>query len=637
MNLTTQIFASQEKFSGRAVVMELQDGSQFLYVKDHKLAMALINALDPEQVYALDFETTSLFPGEGEVRLTSICGPGVKLLLDHKFCGQFFQFADRLAAHCGWAVFNSLFEGDWFDSNCEENEVVLYDVGHMRRAKMGGGPLSLKIQAKKDLNIELVKDEQNSRWSDPNLTESQLVYAMFDSVVTFALWEKWIEELSPEQWRGFLVINDAWRGTLEMQQTGLQLDVAYHATLVAHWQKKHDLCERYLRRWTPDNVLPNLRSKKQISDFLKRELSPATVAAWPKTEAREQLDQNSATLRQAAHRLPYPFSRWLASLVRFNYYEKYLSTYGQKLIDVQNRLGYVPTRFNMAQAVTGRYSSSAENLQNIPRKKVVRRSFIARRRNSPNKGIGTDVRLVMADYSSIEVRVLAELAQDKVLLHEAIYGNVHARSAASIFGIEFEHFLAVLDGDDPKHDNIRPLYKDMRSRAKAFTFQLLYGAGASALAVPLRCTDEEAFDAIDAWASVYPKAYHYRTLMYEKMMHSGFLPVCDGRTIFVHKMDRRMPVAANWPIQGAAASVMYRAVLHVNNLFRASRLRAQMAASVHDELLMFSHLDDAEETGKLLIAGMESGWLDIFPGTDYTNLIGEGNKATIGLSWGDKA
>lgn len=124
--------------------------------------------------------------------------------------------------------------------------------------------------------------------------------------------------------------------------------------------------------------------------------------------------------------------------------------------------------------------------------------------------------------------------------------------------------------------------------------------------------------------------------MWEKMNHSGFLPVCDGRTIFVFREDRTMPVAANYPVQGAAASVMYRGVYHTHKKLWQSPYRARMAASVHDELLMFSHVDHCEAVGNLLVEAMVQGWLDIFPGTDINNLVGKGNKATIGMSWADK-
>ena len=149
----------------------------------------------------------------------------------------------------------------------------------------------------------------------------------------------------------------------------------------------------------------------------------------------------------------------------------------------------------MAAAVTGRYSSSNFNLQNIPHSPVVRRSFVT----------SSKTKLVMADYSSIEVRVLAELAKDEILLHEAIYGNVHAKSAAAIFKLDYDYFLAVLKV------RIRNTITFDRSLKTCVLVQRLshsnslYGAGASALAVPLRCTDEEAVAAIEAWASATRK------------------------------------------------------------------------------------------------------------------------------------
>jgi DNA polymerase I-like protein with 3'-5' exonuclease and polymerase domains len=594
-----------------------------------KEAWEALKRLDPEEVYALDFETTSLSPDDGKVRLSTISGHGVNFIIDHFYAGDFEIYARWFAEH-DWAVFNAGFEGDWIDYHSDSIDVELYDVGHMRRAKMGGGPLSLKIQAKKDLKIDMDKDEQASNWSKPILDKSQYDYAMIDGIITFGLWEKWKEELSADQWAGFMVINDAWRGTKEMELTGLVLDVPYHQTLLNWWTLKRDTAERYLRKWAPPSVLANIRSKPQLTKFFQNNiLDEASFEAWPKTGKRGDLNMERDTLRQAAHRLPYPMSRWVGALIIFNKMEKYVGTYGQKLIDAQSRLGRVPTRFNMAQAITCRYSSSNFNLQNIPRNKVVRRSFIASTHDR-------DTRLVMADYSSIEVRVLAELANDAVLREDAIYGDVHSRSASQIFRIEYDHFVEVLGSDDPKHANAKAVFKDLRSRAKAFTFQLLYGAGGPALAVVLRCSDDEAFKAIDAWAEVYPKAFHYRTLMWEKMNHNGFLPVCDGRTIFVFRDDRTMPVAANYPVQGAAASVMYRGVYHCHRKLWHTPYRARMAASVHDELLMFSHVSCSEQVGQLLVDSMVQGWLDIFPNTDINNLVGKGNKATIGMHWGEK-
>lgn len=609
---------------------------KYEYVTSRARAKEIISALPRDEVAALDFETTSLFPEDGLVRLSTICTEDGLWVLDHFSCGNFEEeYAEEFSKR-EWAVFNAGFEGDWIDYFTDTIDVVLYDVGHMRRAKMGGGPLSLKIMAKKDLKIDLVKDEQNSGWGQKVLSKEQLDYAAFDGDVTWQLWDKWSEELTPEQWRGFLVINEAWRGTKEMEQTGLYLDVDYHSEMVAWWELKKATAERYLRRWAPPSVLANIRSKPQLTKFFKENiLDDRAFAAWPKTGKRGDLNLERETLRQFAFRAPSPINRWVAALIIFNKMEKYIGTYGQKLVDAQLRLGKIPTRFNMAQAITGRYSSSSFNLQNIPRLYKVRRSFITLPPRAPHR---RETRMVMADYSSIEVRVLAELANDKQLREDAIYGDVHARSASQIFKVDFDELIDVLRSEGKgRYSNIYPIYKDYRSRAKSFTFQLLYGAGGAALAIVLRCTDEEAFRAIDAWAEVYKKAYHYRTLMFEQMSATGFLPVADGRSIFVFREDRTMPVAANWPIQGAAASAMYRAVYHTHKKLWHSNYRARMAATVHDELLLFSDVDHAEPVARLLEESMIQGWLDIFPNTDTNNLIGKGNKATIGMCWGDKA
>lgn len=598
------------------------------YITDHEEASHIFDYLYDEEVYALDFETTSLDPADGRVRLSTICGEDCLYILDHDLCGSFESWAGEFAKR-KWAVFNSKFEGNWIDYYSNNHSVILYDVGHMRRAKLGGGPLSLKMQAKKDLDIDLVKDEQNSGWGAKILTKTQLDYAAYDGDVTWRLWDKWIEELTPGQFRGFEVINSAWRGTLEMEETGLILDCEYHKKLVKWWTYKHSTAERYLRKWAPESVLKNVRSKPQLTKFFKENiLDEEAFKAWPKTGKRGDLNMERDTLRLFAHRAPYPINRWVAALIIYNKMEKYLGTYGQKLIDKQERLGRITTRFNEAQAVTGRYSSSAENLQNIPNNPVVRRSFI-----TPT-GRVNKIKLVMADYSSIEVRVLAELAGDRKLLYDAIYGDVHSRSASQIFKIDFDEFAEVIASDGAHV--LYQLYKSYRTRAKAFTFQLLYGAGAAALSIALKCTEQEAHAAIEAWASIYPKAYHYRQFIFEKMNHDGFIPIIDGRTIYVFKNDRTMPVAANYPVQGAAASVMYRAVHHTEDALWDSTYRARMAATVHDELLLYADEDHAEPVASLLVGSMVQGWLDIFPDTDTNNLVGKGNKATIGSHWGDK-
>ena len=617
-------------------------------------ALAAFAALDPDEAYALDFETTDLLPEHGSVRITTIVGYNAAFMIDHWFVA--FQDIVQELANRTWWVFNSLFEGNWIDYYAENDHVTLWDVQHLKKAKMGGGPTSLAIMAKQDLGYTMNKTEQKGDWGQKELTSEQWTYAAIDGFVTYDLALHWLEETDDKIWNGFLVINDAWRGTLEMELNALHVDVEYHQKIVKLWQTKHDTAERYLRKWTPPNIIANLRSRKQLSDFLKAQLDDKSIAVWPKTgksgekaPEKQQLSTESNVIRHAAHRTQYPFKRWLAALLIFNYYEKYLGTYGDKLIWHMQVRGHIPTRFNMAQAITGRYSSSAENLQNIPRSAVVRRSFtplplnrgvsyddmvrVIKRYKETGEVLQDIVVLVMADYSSIEVRVLAEVSGDAQLRQDAIYGDVHSRSASQIFNIDYDYFKEVIDSDGKgRYANVYPDFKNKRSRAKAFTFQLLYGAGASALAIVLNCDDDDANAAIMAWASLYPTAYHYRQYMFEVMHNTGFLPVQDGRTIFVWKNDRTMPVAANYPIQGAAASVMYRAIYHTSNWLRSADKPIELCATVHDELLLYSRLSCADYAKQQLERRMIRGWSDIFPNTDTTKLV----DAKIGASWGDK-
>lgn len=569
---------------------------------------------------ALDFETTALDPKDGKIRLTSICNDDVHFIIDHEFLGPFEDFWPYMEGK-KWYVYNGKFETRWCDYTLGHENAIILDVDFMAKSVMGGGQSSLALMCKRDLGISLDKTEQNSDWSNPALTKLQYDYAGFDSHVTWLLKQHWAEKMTDGHWNGFHIFNDAVRATTEAERTGLILDSTYHNKLVRLWERKRDTFERYARKFTPPSVIANLRSDAQLAKFLTAELHSDLLKVWPRTEKTNRMQMEGQYLRTIARRLPYPFSRWMAAIVGMKYYDKYLSTYGDKLITIQNMQGKITSRFNIGQATTGRYSSSASNLQNIPRKPVVRRSF-----HSPKRG--SDL-MCLADYKGIEIRVLAELSNDSQLKHDAIYSDVHAGSAAAIYGMDIEHVLGVLENKNHKEYG---LIKERRSKGKGFTFQLLYGAGAGALSNVLRCTYDEAVEAIGKWASRYPKAYDYRNKMYDEMMQTGYLPVVDGRTIYVWKSERTMPVAANYPIQGAAASVMYRAMYRTRNNFIEHDIDAVIAATVHDELLCYAHKDHAERAMTQQILGMTQGWLDVFPGSNTDNMT----DYKIGTSWADK-
>jgi DNA polymerase I-like protein with 3'-5' exonuclease and polymerase domains len=590
---------------------------QYKLVASHEQAQQVIKEItDSGAVHALDFETTGLRPQESKVRLTCISGPAGNYVIDHLFCKPFTYYANALADACPWAVFNAGFEGRWFDFATDGPDVVLFDVGVMSKAKLGGRPLSLADMVRRDLGkTRDNKHLQVSDWSQKELSLEQYDYGFEDAEDTYNLYTMWSAALTAEQMAGFYVLNDAWRGTAEMEDTGMSIDEEHHSGLIKMWSLRRDVAEKVLRHYTPEDMIANLRSKKQLSDFIKTVMDETSLRAWPKTDKSEQLQTDRKQLRQASFRSPYPFSRWLAALMVFNRADKYLSTYGEVLLNKQRLAGRVYGRFNIAQAITGRYSSSNPNLQNIPRNPMVRRSFIA----------PPDTEMVLADYSGIELRVLAEVSNDKQLKQDVIFGDVHAESAITLFRVDPKDFKARLKAKDPRA-------KEMRSKAKAFSFQLTYGAGNAALAMVLRCSDGEAAEYVEKWAERYPYAYALRHQMFDQMNATGLLPIKSGRTVYVHKNERSMPVASNYPIQGAAADVMYRAVTRMSFKVYELPFKSRMLASIHDELLMLAEVGHGEELREIMVEEMRQAWLDIFPNAETANL----SESAVGQSWAAK-
>lgn len=589
------------------------------YVIERSRAQEILDTID-DKVAALDFETTGLDPANSVVRLSCIYHPDVgAVVIDHFFAGSFKEWAPKMLRPM-WAVYNAKFEVRWFDQHCY-GLVDLIDVDFLRKAKKGGMPSSLARLAKMDLGIEMDKSEQLSDWTQTKLGASQLNYAALDGAITYKLYEKYVTDNNEQQTDAAFIFQDAVRATVECEQTGFGLDVEAHKENIRMWLMKQENALKAVRRKTSRHLIDNLGSDKQVSDFLKTQLGKETLDAWPKTEKALQLSLNRKTIAPIAAKSPYPFSRWLNALILYRYYRKYLSTYGETIINKFYMGDGVHFRLNIAQAATGRYSSSSINIQNIPRNPKVRRAFL------PPHGFDG---LAVADYSGVEVRVLAELSQDKRLLQDSIYGDVHSGSASAIYKVDEQDFLDVY-GDNSHYLN--STYKEYRSRAKGFTFQNVYGAGAAALSIVLKCSVGEAEDALRKWAERYPKAYNYRHIMFDKMSQTGYLPVCDGRTVHVYKSERTLPVASNYGIQGAAASVMYRAMYHVHRLRdeRSNRNLIRLVATVHDELILAYKEGHQELAKEILKEGMELGWLDVFPDTDLHGLV----DAAHGPTWGD--
>jgi DNA polymerase-1 len=367
-----------------------------------------------------------------------------------------------------------------------------------------------------------------------------------------------------------------------MERAGVRVDLAALALQAEH-------VVRELAAWSAQIYALagepfNINSPKQLSEILFDRLQLPTLKRNAKTRTASTAVEVLEELA-LAHELPRLILEWRAL-------QKLKGTYIDALPQlVHPETGRVHTCFNQAVAATGRLSSSDPNLQNIPIRtelgRQIRGAFIA----DPGH------LLISADYSQIELRVLAHLAEDETLIRAFQNGeDIHDRTALKVFGPS--------SGLDPH---------ELRRRAKIVNYALLYGKTAFTLAKDIGVTPQSAQEFIDAYFAGFPRvrAFIERTL--EEGRRSGVVKTMYGRQRLVPELTSRNGqiraaaerAAVNMPIQGTAADIMKKAMIQVFAPLDAIA-QARMILTVHDELLFEVPAAAAEETAALVKAQMQS-------------------------------
>ena len=567
---------------------------------------------------ALDFETTSLAPREGRVRLVSLCNKRVQALVDFDAIGRdSFRKHARLFEGGEWVVFNVGFEGRWFmDGHAYP---TLWDVGNMRRAILGGGSFRLAQLVLWDLDIEMSKEQQASDWSAPDLSQEQLDYAYLDADLTYKLWQHWSEQSDDGRWGGFSILNDMWPAVVEMEDSGMLLDHKAHVSLVDKWYKVKAERTADLRQLVGEDEVSNINSDRQWSDYLSRSLPENFTKAWPKTERTGQLAMTNESLRTMSTKcIGTPLAIFMDTLAEYKTISKYINSFGDSLINASKLSPdkRIRARFNIGYAKTGRFSSSGPNLQQVPRDRELLGEPVSVR-TSFDAGLGR--KLVSLDYSGIELRVLALLSNDAQLLEDVVYGDVHAEVAAKMAGRKIDKTVAA--------------DKALRSKAKGVSFGIIYGSGALGLAGTMKTTEEAAQAYIDFWSTRYPDAFNYRWKMMQEAEKSRFIRTVDGGTIYMGRKPD-LPKCANYPVQRAALSVMARAIVRHKQSLDALRhdgrhRLTRMLATIHDAIITEASSRDCQEVLEVMEDDMLEGYKDLFPGAPLDGLVEGG----IGQNW----
>lgn len=309
----------------------------------------------------------------------------------------------------------------------------------------------------------------------------------------------------------------------------------------------------------------NLGSPKQLGVILYEKLGLPVLS---KT-AKGQASTAEAVLAELAEQ-DYPLPK---VLMQYRSLSKLKSTYTDRLPEQINpRTGRIHTSYHQAVTATGRLSSSDPNLQNIPIRTAegrrIRQAFIA----------PLGYKLVAADYSQIELRIMAHLAQDEGLLHAFRHNlDVHKATAAEVFGVAL--------GD---------VSTDQRRSAKAINFGLIYGMSAFGLAKQIGCDRKQAQAYIERYFARYPGVQAYMERTREQASEQGYVETLFGRRLYLPEIQSKNAAlrkgaertAINAPMQGTAADIIKRAMVMVDRWLSESGVDARVILQVHDELVL---------------------------------------------------
>ena len=371
----------------------------------------------------------------------------------------------------------------------------------------------------------------------------------------------------------------------DIEMAGVRIDSAALAEYAVELNRTMAELEAAIRTEAGEPSL-NINSTRQLGEVL---FAKMRIAEKPKMTKTKQFCTDEEYLQTFAHK-----HRIVDLILEYRGVKKLLSTYVETLPQLVNRTtGRIHTSFNQAVTATGRLSSTNPNLQNIPVRdemgRRIRKAFI------PSDD---DHLLLSADYSQVELRLMAHLSGDESLIAAFEHGeDIHAATAARLFG--------------------KPLAEvtpEERRRAKTANFGIIYGISPFGLSQRLEIPRKEAKEIIDGYFRSYPKVKEYMDRVVEKAREEGFVATIFGRRRYLNDIASHNAVArglaernaVNAPIQGSAADIMKIAMIDVHRRFAAEGIRSRVILQVHDELVVDMLREEQEQVVRIVTESMES-------------------------------
>ena len=420
------------------------------------------------------------------------------------------------------------------------------------------------------VNVERVK-EYAAEDADVTLQLKQALYPMIEQIglqhLYFEIEEPMIAVLA------------------DIEMAGVRIDSEALAVYAVELNRKLAELEAAIRTEAGEPNL-NINSARQLGEVL---FGKMRIAEKPKMTKTKQFCTDEDYLQSFARK-----HRIVDLILEYRGVKKLLSTYVEALPQLVNRsTGRIHTSFNQAVTATGRLSSTNPNLQNIPVRddmgRRIRKAFI------PSDD---DHLLLSADYSQVELRLMAHLSGDESLISAFEHGeDIHAATAAKLFNKTLDEVTS-----------------EERRRAKTANFGIIYGISAFGLSQRLEIPRKEAKEIIDGYFASYPGVKKYMDNVVEKAKEEGFVSTIFGRRRYLNDIASHNAIArglaernaVNAPIQGSAADIMKIAMINVHRRFAAEGIRSRVILQVHDELVVDMLRSEQERVTAIVTECMES-------------------------------
>jgi DNA polymerase I len=573
------------------------ENPQFEYITTLDEANKALDELDKEPVIGVDVESTSLDPYSGLLLMIQISTATKSYIFDARTIDlkNFPRFKEFLESKDKVKILhNGKFDYKYI--KCHTGIAVdnIYDTmlaEAILNSGLGKAFYGLKDLANQYLGLVMEKDTRKT-FAVANMktqfNESQLKYAALDTLIMFPIFEKQLEKLKKENLINIAKLEFAvTRVVGDMELTGIYLDKEKWTKIIVHLKEKRTVLAKEFQESikpfygaTPVDLFGN------TSDFINVNSTVQLMDLFNKRLGIEIPSTGDAILSSINH----PIAK---KLREYRQYEKLVSAFGDSLLEKINKVtGRVHPEFNQMGTATGRFSCNNPNLQQIPRN-----SEEAPFRGCINPKPG--YKLVVADYSAFEMRILAELSKDAKMMHALNEGlDIHSYTASLMFGKEYTA-------------DFKKLYPDLRQIAKPIGFGLMYGMGSMGLANRLfmetgkPVSKEEGEDYMNRYFASYPSVREFLDKTAKTAVRNGWSITPAGRKRWYHKPERDDPdfrkknssierEAKNHPIQGTNADAVKYALVFISEKLKSEGIDGAITHTVHDEIVTEVREDQAE-------------------------------------------